>query len=84
MARYEIFRRSHLNPNGVKRVLEKVIPASECSNEVVIAFGGAAKLFAGEIVEMAREVMEQRQEKGQIQPRHLREAYRRLSLDGKI
>ena len=37
-----------------------------------------AKVFAGEMVETARDVMREQSEDGAIQPCHLREAARRL------
>ena len=48
----------------------------EPTKEQTIVLAGLAKLFVGNIVETAREVMEERGERA-IMPRHLREAHRR-------
>ena len=41
-------------------------------------------MFAGDIVEHARVIMENKKEKGAICPRHLREAYRHLKRLGAV
>lgn len=51
------------------------------SEKLLIIMGGVAKMFAGE---NARMVMEERGDIGAIQPRHLREAFRRMRRDEKI
>ena len=60
------------------------VSAYNVTTEVSIAVGGVAKMFAGDVVEEARAVMEERQETGPIHPRHIREALRRMKNDGKL
>ncbi|GKE44542.1 transcription initiation factor TFIID subunit 11 [Tanacetum coccineum] len=45
---------------------------------------GIAKIFVGELVETAKGVMRERSETGPIRPCHIREAYRRLKLEGNL
>lgn len=63
----------------MKRVTKKT-----ANDTIVLAVVGVTKVFVGEIVETARTTMEEWNEKGPIQPRHIREAYRRLKMANKI
>lgn len=82
MARYESFRRSYFNQAKVKRVIRRVSGAKVVSSDLAIALGGIAKVFAGEIIEAAREDMGNF--KGPIHPLHIRNAYRQLRRTGKL
>lgn len=84
MSRYESFRRSGFQKSNMKKLLVSVTGSQKISIPMTIAVSGIAKMFVGDIVETARVVMTERKDSGPIRPCHIREAYRRLKLDGKI
>ncbi|XP_050108851.1 transcription initiation factor TFIID subunit 11 [Malus sylvestris] len=84
MSRYESFRRAGFQRANMKRLLTSISGTPKISAPMNIVVSGIAKMFVGELVETARIVMSERKESGPIRPCHLREAYRRLKLEGKV
>ncbi|KAI8336699.1 hTAFII28-like protein conserved region-domain-containing protein [Chlamydoabsidia padenii] len=77
--RYEAYRRSALNRTNVKRLVSQVMN-QQCSQTMAFVVAGFSKVYVGEIVEKAREVMEEWGQTGAIRPEHIREAHRRYKL----
>ncbi|XP_019161160.1 PREDICTED: transcription initiation factor TFIID subunit 11 isoform X2 [Ipomoea nil] len=84
MSRYESFRRSGFQKSNMKRLLVSITGSQKISVPMTIVMSGIAKMFVGELIETARMVMSERNDSGPIRPCHVREAYRRLKLEGKV
>ena len=76
---YEVYRRATFSKGTVKRLMINVCKCPVPQN-AVIAMSGIAKVYVGQIVEEACKVKDKWQEVGPLQPKHLREAFRRLKL----
>jgi transcription initiation factor TFIID subunit 11 len=83
LRRYEHFRRSHLRKTGVRSVMSEVT-SLRLTEKLLVTMGGVAKVFAGELVEMARSNMDDTNDHGPIRPRHLRAAFHKMAMKGQL
>ncbi|EDV29549.1 uncharacterized protein TRIADDRAFT_52029 [Trichoplax adhaerens] len=83
--RYEMYRRAAFPKSIVKRLIQNVAGSgASVPQNVVIAMSGIAKVFVGESVELALDIKEKWNDSGPIQPKHLREAIRKMKSKGLI
>lgn len=74
--RYEAYRRAHFSKASIKKTVQN-ITGNQVTSSVSIIIAGVSKVFVGEIIELALEVMEERNEEPPLRPAHLREALER-------
>ncbi|KAI8893617.1 TAFII28-like protein [Globomyces pollinis-pini] len=77
--RYEAFRRAHLPKSTMRKIVTTIVGPVPASVAIVVS--GVGKIFVGEIVETALDVMEEWGHTGPICPEHLREAFKRYQKD---
>ena len=83
LPRYECFRRSHFDRFKVRKHL-KTFTDEKINEKMSIVVAGVTKLFIGELVEVARELMEARGVVGAVPPAYVREAYRLMQKAGRL
>lgn len=83
LQRYETFRRAGFQRGAMKKVLHQILGHSINPNSIIVC-SGVAKVFVGELVEMAREVLLEWGDEGPLLPSHIREAHRRMKMKGMI
>ncbi|KAG0083315.1 transcription initiation factor TFIID subunit 11 [Podila epicladia] len=75
LKRYEVYRRSGLSRPTVKKLVGTILN-QQVTQTMTFVVAGFCKVYVGEMVEKAREVMEDWGHTGPIRPEHLREAQR--------
>ncbi|KAF9918241.1 transcription initiation factor TFIID subunit 11 [Linnemannia zychae] len=80
LQRYEVYRRSVLSRPTIKKLVGTILN-QQVTQTMAFVVAGFCKVFVGEMVEKAREVMEDWGETGPIRPEHLREAQRRYKKE---
>lgn len=83
LQRYEVYRRSQLNKNTVKKLMNQVLNQSVSQNVAVVC-AGFTKVFVGEIVEKALDVQKDFGDSGPLAPEHIREAFRLYAKERNI
>ena len=56
-----------------------VLPGISVGHSCKSILATASKVYAGELVEEARKIMDRNGERGAVDPKHLREAYSRIN-----
>jgi transcription initiation factor TFIID subunit 11 len=82
--RYENYKRSRFLKSKMKSIMSQYIPGVSINESMGVVMCGISKLFVGDLVEYSKIIMRENNEEGAIQPHHIREAYRRLDVEGKI
>ncbi|KAF9162265.1 transcription initiation factor TFIID subunit 11 [Actinomortierella ambigua] len=80
LQRYEVYRRSTLSRPTIKKLVATILN-QQVSQTMAFVVAGFCKVYVGEMVEKAKEVMDEWGHIGPIRPEHLREAQRRYKAD---
>ena len=89
LIRYGYYRRSDLKKDKIKKVLCSFNPFLKninSSDPLILSLKGLMKLFIGEIIEISKQIMFEKQDNVQwldnaIQPKHIFESINRQSLN---
>lgn len=84
VARYDVYRSAGFSKTMVKRTMQTAGASAALAETCVIVLSGITKVFVGEVVELARSIEEEWGDSGALQPKHVREAYRRLRAQGAL
>mmetsp|Transcript_35260 Transcript_35260/g.55083 ORF Transcript_35260/g.55083 Transcript_35260/m.55083 type:complete len:116 (+) Transcript_35260:879-1226(+) len=86
--RYGLMRESKIDDAATKALMSKVseVPPAQIPGTMLLAMKGVAKIFVGEVIDKARLIRHEwgGTEDAPLQPRHIRESYRRLHAEGKV
>jgi transcription initiation factor TFIID subunit 11 len=74
--RYETFRTASFPKPLIKKILTTLLQQN-IPEKMAVIVSGVAKIFVGELVEQARVIMREQEEKGPLKPVHIREVVRR-------
>eukprot|EP01125_Pyxidicula_operculata_P000735 TRINITY_DN10687_c0_g1_i1.p1 TRINITY_DN10687_c0_g1~~TRINITY_DN10687_c0_g1_i1.p1 ORF type:complete len:252 (-),score=72.27 TRINITY_DN10687_c0_g1_i1:171-926(-) len=81
--RFGAYKRSAFTKGAIKKYMN-IVSGCKVNHNTVIVMAGITKIFVGEIIEAAKEIMDEYGETGPIRPEHLREAYQRVKVEGKM
>ena len=82
LERFEHWKRSKFPRASMRKLMSDTLSISSERGAIVLA--AVAKMFVGELVEGAREIMNETGATGPIQPAHLRRAHRRAQRAGTV
>lgn len=81
--RYGAFKTSKFSKSSIKKMMTSATE-SPLGEDFVIAMKSIAKVFVGELVEEARSLMTEEGQEGEITPKYLERAYKRLDENKKL
>ena len=88
LTRFEFFVRSHLPRSKVKEIICDTLgvkqSSKEITDEMTIVVSSLAKLFCGELMETATEVLKEDTSSGSVDVQHITEAVRRMQREGRM
>ena len=88
LTRFEFFFKSHFRRHKIKEILVNATSSTThaITDDMAIVVGSLTKLFVGELVDEAIEVLREEDEgyQGGLLPHHVEEAMRRMQRDGRI
>lgn len=82
--RYSSFKQSSFAKVHVKKLMMQIMGTTKVSDLIAFMMSGVTKIFVADLVESALMIMKEWNSGGPIRPVHLREAYRRIKLEGNV